>query len=326
MNRHVFLRRFPAAAAASATALAGLRTAAFAQPAPPLTTLRGIVVPNDDLAPILYAQQSGMFRKAGIDIQLERSRSGSAVAAAVAGGSYDFGVSSLIALISGHSRGLPFVLVAPSHVIVAGDGTQEMVLLRDSPIRRGSDLDGKVLAVPGIADANWLSSRAFVDADGGDSSSIKFVELPQTAIPQALLQKRVDAAMLQEPVLDQAMATGAFRSLGDPTQNIAKRWMITAVFMRTDFAAKNRDAVSRFAAALHTADVFANTHQADTAPLVAAFNGIETEVVLKMHRDVFAESLDPREIQPAIDAAARYKVIDRAFPAEEFLFGATAGR
>ncbi|MGA2393980.1 MAG: ABC transporter substrate-binding protein [Candidatus Lustribacter sp.] len=305
--------------ATTVAAVVAGRSPAFAQQPPALTTLRGTVVPNDDLAPILYAEQSGMFRKAGLDVQLLRSNSGSAVAAAIAGGNSEFGVSSLIALISGHSRGLPFVLIAPSHVIVAGDGTQEMVVLKDSPLRRGSDLNGKVLAVPGIADANWLSSRAFVDADGGDSGSIKFVELPQTAIPAALEQKRVDAAMLQEPVLDRAMAGGAFRSMGDPTQNIAKRWMITAVFMLADFATKNRDAVTRFAGVMRTADDFANTHHAETAPLVAAFNGIDPAVALQMHRNVFAVYLDPREIQPAIDAAARYKLIDHAFPAQELI-------
>lgn len=305
--------------ATATAALAGPARAAFAQTTPALTTLHGIVVPNDDLAPILYAEQSGLFRRAGLDVQLEHSSSGSAVAAAIAGGSFDFGLSSVIELINGHARGLPFVLIAPSHLIVAGDGTQELVVLRDSPVQRGRDLNGKVLAVPGIADANWITSRAFVDADGGDSASIKFLELPQTAIPPALQQKRVDAAMLQEPVLDRAMATGLFRSLGDPTQTLGKRWLITALFTVAGFAAKNRDVLIRFGEVLHTADVFANGHHADTAPLVAAFNGIDPAVVLQMHRNVVAEYLDPREIQPAIDAAARYKVIAHAFPAQELI-------
>jgi NitT/TauT family transport system substrate-binding protein len=304
--------------AATAAGLAGALRPAFAQ-APPLVTLHGIVVPNDDLAPILYAQQSGMFRKIGLDVQLEHSSSGAAVAAAVAGGSFDFGVASLTALISGHARGLPFVMIAPSHVIVAGDGTQEMILLKDSPIRRYRDLDGKVLAVPGIADANWISSHAAVDADGGDSGTIKFVELPQTAIPPALEGKRVDAAIVQEPVLDQALTTGLFRSMGDPTLTIAKRWMVTATFTLADFANKNRDLIGRFAEAMRSAIVFANTHHADTAPLVATFTGADPAAVMQMHRNVFAEFLDPREIQPAIDAAARYKIIGHAFPAQELI-------
>lgn len=313
------MRRGRLLASGAAAALATQARPAFAQAPPALTTLRGTVVPNDDLAPILYAQSSGMFRKAGLDVELQRSTSGAVIAAAVAGGSFDFGVASLTALITGHARGLPFVIIAPSHLIVAGDGTQEMVVLKDSPIRRAADLSGKVLAVPSIADANFISSHAFVDADGGNSASIKFVELPQTAIPPALQQQRVDAAILQEPVLDRSMATGQFRSLGDPTLIIAKRWLVTAVFTLADFANKNRDVVTRFGEVLRSAMVFANAHHAETAPLIAAFTGIEPAAALQMHRNVFAEYLDPRDIQPAIDAAARYKVIDHAFPAQELI-------
>lgn len=309
--------RFLAAGAAAALA-APVRTA-FAQPSPALTTLRAMMVPNDDVAPFLYAQQSGLFRRAGLDVQIERSTSGSAITAAIAGGSADFGTSSVTELIVGHTRGLPFVLIAPAHEIVAGDGTQDMVVLKDGPIHRPRDLNGKILAVPGIADADWLASRAFVDGDGGDSASIKFLEIPQAAIPTALQQKRVDGAMLQEPVLDRAMASGTFRSLGDPTQALGKRWLITAVFTTTGFAAKNRDALRRFVRALHAADVYADTHHAETAPLVAAFNGIDPAVVLQMHRNVVGDYLDPREIQPAIDAAARYGIISRSFPAQEII-------
>jgi hypothetical protein len=38
-----------------------------------------------------------------------------------------------------------------------------------------------------------------------------------------------------------------------------------------------------------------------------------------MARVEFAETLDPHDIQPLIDAAAKYKAIDRAFPAQEMI-------
>lgn len=312
MRRRQFL-------AATAAALLGGPTRALAQPSPGLTVLRGEVVPNDDLAPLLYAEQSGLFRKAGLDVQLQRSTSGAVIAAAVAGGSVDFGVASLIALISGHAHGVPFTLVAPSHLIVAGDGTQGMVVLKDSPLRAARELTGKVLTCASITDANWLASRAYIDADGGDSAATKFVELPQPAIPPALDQGRADAAILEEPVLDQALATGRYRSLGDPMAAIGQRWLITACFALNDFAAKNSDVIRRFSGAMHDATVFANAHHNETAPLIAAFTGIDPAAALKMHRNTIAEYLDPSQIQTVIDTAARYKVIERSFPAAELI-------
>jgi ABC-type nitrate/sulfonate/bicarbonate transport system substrate-binding protein len=115
------------------------------------------------------------------------------------------------------------------------------------------------------------------------------------------------------------MATGNFRSLGNPADAIAKRWLVAAWSSTADFIAKNRDAVDRFAVAMHTASVYANTHHSETAALIAAFTGVDPAATLTMKRGVYAEYLDPLLIQPAIDATAKFKVIDKAFPAQELI-------
>src|ERR1019366_456783 len=72
--------------------------------------------PDDDATPILYAQNAGLFRAAGLDVELTAASNGAAVAAAVAGGSVDIGKSNIVALITAHARGVPLALVAPSGV------------------------------------------------------------------------------------------------------------------------------------------------------------------------------------------------------------------
>jgi len=224
-----------------------------------LTTLRVTAVPNDDVTPLLYAQQSGLLRKAGIEVQLTRNTSGAAIAAAVAGGSFDIGLASMMALITGHAHGLPFLMVAPSLLALAGDKSTEMVVLDDSPIRTPRDLAGKVLATASIRDESWLATKSFVDAAGADSETVKFVEIPQAAVPAALEQKRIDAGMLISPTLDRAMATGHFRTLGNPLEAIAKRWLGAAWFSLASYATQNRDLVDRFARAMLAATTYANT-------------------------------------------------------------------
>ncbi|HEV8020179.1 MAG TPA: hypothetical protein VGP41_02875, partial [Candidatus Lustribacter sp.] len=100
---------------------------------------------------------------------------------------------------------------------------------------------------------------------------------------------------------------------------IAKRWLVAAYSTTTDFLTKNHDACDRFASAMRTATLYANAHHAETAPLIAAFTGIETAQVNAMKRTTCGEYLDPQEIQPAIDASAKYKVIDESFPARELI-------
>src|ERR1700735_330717 len=76
-----------------------------------LTPLSVAGVPEESIAPALWAAQTGMFRRAGLDVTVQSQSSGSAIAAGVAGGTYGIGKSSLVSLINAKSRGLPLVVV-----------------------------------------------------------------------------------------------------------------------------------------------------------------------------------------------------------------------
>src|SRR5579863_4120670 len=63
--------------------------------------------PNDTVTSALYAVKSGMFKRAGLNVELNAMTSGAATAAAVAGGAVAFGNSSLITLIEAHAKHVP---------------------------------------------------------------------------------------------------------------------------------------------------------------------------------------------------------------------------
>ncbi len=300
----------------SSLAALTVRQAASAQT---LTHIGTTEVPNDDVTPLLYAQQSGLFAKAGLEVSFQANSSGAAIAAAVAGGAYEIGLASMMALITGHARNVPFVMIAPSLLYETEDPAALLVVLNDSPFRSVHDLAGKVIGVSAIKDINWVGTRAFLDQNGVDSSTVKFVEVPQPAIPAALQQRRIDAATLLNPTLQVAMATGNFRSVGKPHDGIAKHFLVAAWFTTADYADKHADVIGRFATVVHAATLYANTHHAQTAPLIAAFSGVDPATARDMKRVTCAEYLDPRDIQPAIDAAVKYGVIDRGFPAAELI-------
>lgn len=308
------MRRRAFAAAAAGAVLAPHVSRAQA-PVP----IRVTVVPNDDVSPLLYAQQSGLFRRAGLDVTIERASTGNAIAAALVSGSYDIGLVSLMALITGHARGVPFVMIAPSLLYLTDDPASLLLVEKDSTVRSVRDLPGKVLSVAAIGGVDWVALHAYAAQAGVDAESFKYIELPMSAIPAALDQRRIDAGTLANPSLEEALATGRFRSIGKPFDGIAKRWLVAAYCTTTDFLTKNRDALDRFAVAMRTATLYANAHHAETAPLIAAFTGIDAAQVNAMKRTTCSEYLDPREIQPAIDASVKYKVIDKSFPAQDLI-------
>lgn len=92
-----------------------------------------------------------------------------------------------------------------------------------------------------------------------------------------------------------------------------------ASLVAADYVQKNPSTVRAFAGVLAKAAAYANTHQPQTAPILAKYSGIELSTVAHMTRARFETALDPRDIQPVIDAAARYRVIPKGFDARDII-------
>jgi len=285
-----------------------------------LPTIQVASVTNDTCSAILYAIKLGLFQKAGLNVDFQGMSSGAAASAAVAGGSAQFGQSSLVTLIDAHARGIPFTLVAPSGIITKGSGYAAALVRIDSPIKTGADLNGKTFAVPAIKDLNQIAAMAWVDQNGGNSQTLKFIELSAPATVAAIEDGRVDAANVGTPTLTVALAGGKTRILAHVFDAFGNRFANTVWFTTSDYAKANPDVVARFTGVLRQAAQLANTHHAETAALLADYFKGDPKVYASMARVEFAAALDPRDIQPLIDAAAKYKAIDHAFPAQEMIY------
>lgn len=284
-----------------------------------LTPLRATSAIDDPATPYLYAMESGLFRKNGFDASIERATSGAASVSAVVGGSFDVGKSSIISMLSAHVRGLPIVLVAAAGDYDSSNPTAAIGVRADSTIHTGADLNGKIVAVSALNDLFSIAARSWVDAHGGDSSTLKLVELPTSAAAEAVAAGRIDAAVLVQPFLAQALAAGTVRSIGDPVGAIGNHHTDSAWFMTVEYTQKNADAVNRFMRTIRDAAIYVNGHHAETAYLLTQFAKVKTTDVVRL-RTLQGTRLDAANLQPMIDAAARYKVIPERFDARELIY------
>jgi len=301
----------------------GLGAAALLAPhavrAQGVVSIRAAGVPEDSITPALWAQESGIFRRYGLDVQVDAQRSGSAVAAGVAGGAYQFGKSSLMALIAAHAHNVPIMIIAPAGMYDASNPITGLLVKTDSPVKTGADLNGKTIAVSSLGDLYTVGTYAWLEKTGGDWSSVKLVELPISAIFEAVVGGRVDAGGTIVPDLQVALATGRVRSVADTNAAIAPRFIYTAWFTTADYVKNNWPIVQKFRAALRESVLYTNTHKAQTVEVFARFSGMDPAVVAKMNRTDDGLTLDPRLVQPLINATAKYKVIPKAFNAREFI-------
>jgi ABC-type nitrate/sulfonate/bicarbonate transport system substrate-binding protein len=304
---------------ALAIALASVQPANAQDAAKPLQTVRIGVLPNDDMISVLYAQQSGLFKAAGLDVVLDKSSpNGSAIATAVAAGSYDIGKSSITPIFDAHLHGLPFVIIGTAALYQSDKPYVGFIVPLDSPIKTAKQLGAAPTGVSFIHDLGQLAIYKEIDEAGGDYKATQFVELPMSASAAAIETKRLAAAEISFPPAQAALDTGKVRFI--PAYNaFGKQYIFSIWFTTQEFATKHADIVKTFARVVAVAARYTNAHPKETAPMLAAFSGIAQATIERMPRVTNGTSVYAAGIQPLIDAEAKYGFIAHGFPATDII-------
>jgi NitT/TauT family transport system substrate-binding protein len=304
---------FVAGSAAFTSALFAARPA-FAE-----DTIRVGSTTADDGTPMLYAQSSGLFKKHNLDVKVQVLASGGAGAPAVIGGALDMSRTSLMALITAHARNIPLKIIAPGGLYESSKLFAAMVVPKNSPIKTIADLSGKTVGTFALKDLNSLSAMSWIDKNGGNSSTVKFVEISVNASVAALQAGKLDAATLLAPTLDSAVRNDEVRVIGPVWNGIANKFLISAWYGTEDWIDKNTDTVKRYCQALREAAQYCIAHPNDTLPLIAEFEHLDAADLRGTVRSSWQTTLDVAQIQPVIDLAAKYKYIDASFPAKDLV-------
>jgi NitT/TauT family transport system substrate-binding protein len=303
-----------------AAALAGATAAVFA-PAlvhpQELEKIRLSGVPTDDMTPIYWAWKTGMYKKVGIDLEIVPVSSGSASTAAVIGGAYEMGKASPVASILAHLKGLPVTIIANGSVNQTGDRWSGMLVATESTIKTGADCNNKIGAAAGLNDINQIAMMNWIDKNGGDSKTVKWVEIPASAEAAAIIERRVDFAVLNEPNTTAALETGKIRVLANAFGSVAPRWLTSAYLTQPDFANKHADLMKRFQKATYDSAAYTNAHENETIQLMSDASKITVATFSKMARIEGATNGDPGLITGLMETIFRYKLIPKTFPSKD---------
>jgi len=300
----------------AAVAVAGLPRLLRAQTAPALTTIRLGTAGNDDATPIVYAQKMGIFAKYGLDVQINKNPG--PAAAALVGGSYDFGKSAITSLLQAHENGLPLNVVAGASQENFKVPYAAFLMKKESPAQSGKDFEGKTIGLVVLKGIGEVAMRKFVDENGGDQSTLTFVEVPTFTAAGAVDAGRVYASECTYPAIQVGLDTGRMKTaplyseLGDGS--ILTAWAVTR-----DFSTAHPDVVRAFARAWKESSTYTNGHHDVTVDMMSQFTAIPAEVIAKMPRATASPSLTPAQFQTMIDACAKYGALKHSFPAADLI-------
>jgi NitT/TauT family transport system substrate-binding protein len=261
-----------------------------------------------------YADAQGFFKKVGLDVQVVTLRSGTTIAAAIIGGDLQCGVSNLVSLGAAHAKGLPFVLIAGGALYDSAVPNAGFVVAPNSPIKTAKDLIGKTVGGLSVGGLDQLAFDAWLDKNGVDYTSVRFIEIAPSAMAEALALDRVQAASIADPEL--AVEAPRLKFLAKGWDAIAPVFMQTAWFTTQEWLAKNKDAAKRFNDAMVMAAQWGMANPEAGAAVLAKALGYG-EPRARMH---YALKNDVGLIQPLFDATYKYKLSATLVKANEFVW------
>jgi NitT/TauT family transport system substrate-binding protein len=266
-----------------------------------------------------YGTDAGIFQANGITPQVTLLPTGAAIVNGVIGGDLDVGEANTMTIAAAIARNIPLQVLAPAVLYSKRDANANLVVAKNAPYKSAKDLIGATFGVGSIGDFNHISLLAWLDANGVPAKSVKFVELAFGEVGPALQQGRVQASFITEPVKSNAVAAGQIRDFGDTYLAVAPELAVVVWFANKTWIKNNPDTVRKLVNGIYATAKWANTHTAESAPMLAKASKIEPAMVAGMKRLYFATQPDRRYLDGILQVAAKYGGLQRTVSYEEFV-------
>lgn len=234
--------------------LSCLTVRAFANEPPPLNPPQKVkvaYVPIMKFATMYVAEDRGLFKKFGLDVDLEKVKSGTEAIAFLTQGTVDVGgIAIVTSLWNSWNRGLDVRVIAPGGLEPMKNSPTAVLLSKkaaEAGIKTLADLKGKRIGAPGGpgSGAEYLVAKALERANL-TIRDVNFINVGDPDIPAALDAGAVDAALTAPPYSEKAIQSGATILATDLTPGL-----MTVAFVGSGKLIKERPQVAeRFVLAL----------------------------------------------------------------------------
>lgn len=232
-----------------------LAVGAQESPAPlaPRQTMVVAYVPIMKFATLYVAKARGLFDRHGLDVRVERVKSGTEVIAFLTQGKVDVGGIAIVASTwNGWAKGMDMRIIAPG-ALEPTTGSPTMLLVRkdlqeSGKVRKVADLRGMKLAMAGGpgSGGEYLAAKA-LERGKLTIRDVHALNLGNADMPAGFANKSIDAGILGSPYADQALAAGTAVPLAEDLTP----GLMTVAFVSSGKLLKERPEVAkRFVLAL----------------------------------------------------------------------------
>lgn len=201
------------------------------------------ILPNEEALPIYVAQERGIFEKYGLKVEIVPFQSASERDAAIQAGTIDGAEGDMIAVALLRRGGIPVKAVA---IALGATPTEGRYVLLSAPgnISSVSEIRNRTMAISKNTIIEFVADQ-MLRIKGIDPNSVKKVYVPKMPLRlEMLIQKKVDTAVLPEPLASLAELKGA-KVLVDDTK-LSNNLTQSVFFFREDALKKKRKEIQKF--------------------------------------------------------------------------------
>lgn len=257
------------------------------------THLRLIYSPSLCAAPMYIAIENGYFEDEGLDVE-QVTVDAAHVSEAIGADQVDVGMGLIGKLLQPLENGLPIKFTTGLHT-----GCTKLLVPGDSDIKSITDLKGKKIGVPGLADAATVVSKRSLSAAGigvtEQNMEVEFSVYSRNDLPQALENGAVDAIALGDPTASIAEEQYGLTALIDTaTDPEYKDEYCCAAFVTSKLASENPAAAAAFTRAVQKASQWVQENPDETAKIIVDKQYISGDV------DFCAQILKTYNYKPSV--------------------------
>ncbi|QEE60423.1 nitrate ABC transporter substrate-binding protein [Salinibacterium sp. dk2585] len=298
-------------ATVAALALAGCGgSAAPDEGANGLTPVSVAAIPIADTAALHLGVEQGFFEDEGLDVTVESVMGGAISVPGVVSGDFDFAFSNVISMFVAQEQGLDLQFVtngATSTGEVDAD-IAAIVVLDDAPYKSAADLDGLTVSSNLLSNIGDTTIRHAVDAAGGDGASLNFIEVPVQEAMAALENKQIQAALVVEPFLTQALQTGG-RALDWNYVAVHPEMDVSGYMTSGRLVKENPELVEKFAAAMAKSLEFSQENPDEVHRIITTYTQITPELAADIVLPRFKPDFNREAMEILGKAAAKYGIL-----------------
>jgi NitT/TauT family transport system substrate-binding protein len=279
-----------------------------------LRQVRVAALPIAETAALWAGISQGIFTRHGLEVKVLPAQGGALAIPALAKGDLDFAIGQPFGPFRADLQDLGVVIIGNyASSYATGDDINAVMAAKASGITRPRDLAGRKVSVNSLGAAGDVTIMESVAKDGGDPSTIKFVEVAFPDVPAQLQAGNIDAGWVPEPFVSQLKGRGDILVTA-PYQNTIPGLTTLTTFTTTKLLTEHADVVDDFAAAMKETLAWAKDPANNTAvrqALKANMAALPPAVADSLRLPDYGWTIDNANLRKLVDLAVKYKVLPK---------------